>query len=114
MFKWIKEKATQAAANQCKINIRLNTKTLVSISNRADENIHVRGGATDENDIRKVVNAQEGLLKDIILGCSNGLSIEEIRGEVINPVLEDLDVSDGAMLAVDHVIKSAADITQGD
>lgn len=45
MFKWLKEKATQAAANQCKLNIRLNTKTLVSVANRADEDIKTAGVA---------------------------------------------------------------------
>ncbi len=109
MFKWLKEKATQAAANQCKINIRLNTKTLVTISNKASEYIRASGDSTNEDDIRRVVKAQEDLLKDIILGHSNGLSLEEIKNTVINPELEKIEVSDGAQLAIDHVIKTAAE-----
>ena len=112
MFDWIKGKATQAAANQCKINIRLNTKTLVAISNKADENIQSSGGSTNDGDIQKVVKAQEELLKDIILGHSNGLSIEEIKNTVVNPVLEDIEVSDGASLAVEHVMSTANDVTR--
>ena len=109
MFKWLKEKATKAAANQCKINIRLNTKTLASISNTASEHINASGGATDEDDIRRVVKAQEDLLKDIILGHSNGLSLEEIKDAVIDPELEKIEVSDGARLEIEHVIKTATE-----
>jgi len=109
MFKWLREKATKAAANQCKTNIRLNTKTLAAISNTASEHIKASGGATDEDDIRRVVKAQEDLLKDIILGHSNGLSLEEIKDAVIDPELEKIEVSDGARLAIEHVLKTAAE-----
>lgn len=109
MFKWLKGKATQAAANQCKINIRLNTKTLVAISNKASDHTRTSGGSTNEDDIRRVVRAQEGLLKDIILGHSNGLSLEEIKNDVIDPELKKIEVSDGARLAIEHVIKTAAE-----
>jgi hypothetical protein len=109
MFKWLKEKATQAAANQCRTNIRLNTGTLVAVSNSASEHINRSGGSTNENDIRRVVKAQEGLLKDIILGHSNGLSLEEIRNAVIDPELEKIEVSDGARLAIEHVTRTAAE-----
>jgi hypothetical protein len=108
MFKWLKKKATQAAANQCKTNIRLGTKTLISIANTADEHIIKSGGATDDNDIRRVAKAQESLFKDIVLGHSNGLSLEDIRETVINPILEKLKAGDGARLAIEHVIKEAA------
>jgi len=71
MFKWLKKKATQASAKQCKTNISLGIKTLASIANTADEHIIKTGGATDEDDIRRVVTAQESLFKDIVLGHSN-------------------------------------------
>ena len=109
MFKWLKEKATQAAANQCKINIRLNTKMLVSISNTASDHIRASGGATNEDDIRKVVKAQGDLLKDIILGHSSGLSLDEIKNTVIDPEIEEIEISDGARLAIEHVLKTAAE-----
>ncbi len=109
MFKWLKDKATKAAANQCKVNIRLNTKTLASISNTASEHIDESGGDTNENDIRRVVKAQEELLKDIIYGHANGLSLEEIKHDVIDPALENIEVSHGAHLAIEHVMNSAAE-----
>ena len=85
MFKWLKGKATQAAANQCKINIRLNTKTPVAISNTAGDHIRTSGGSTNEDDIRRVIKSPEDLLKDIILGHSNGFPLEEIKNGVIYP-----------------------------
>ncbi len=108
MFKWLKEKATRAAQRQCKFNIRLNTKTLASIANRAYAHLSVSGWAVDEADQREVKNAQKVLLNDILLGYSNGLSLEEIKTSVIDPSLSEVAVGEGAKLAVDHVINSAA------
>src|SRR6266511_1286236 len=90
MFKWLKEKATRAAQRQCKFNIRLNTKTLASIANRAYAHLSVSGWAVDEADQREVKNAQKVLLNDILLGYSNGLSLEEIKTSVIDPSLSEV------------------------
>lgn len=109
MFKWLKEKLTAAAQKQCKLNIRLNTKTLVAVANRVDEHMRASSGALNEADQRQVHNAQEALLKDIILGYSNGLSLEEINSSIIDPTLGEVEVSEGAQLAVEHVITSAAE-----
>jgi len=112
MFKWLKEKATQAAAKQCKLNISLNAKTLVSVSNRADAAITASGGKSNNSDIQQVIKAQENLLKDIILGCSNGVSLEIIKSEIINPIISGGEVSDGAKLAINHVLDSAKDVIE--
>ncbi len=109
MFKWLKEKAAQAAANQSKINIRLNTKTLATISNTVSEHINASGDAIDGDDVLRVFKAREDLLKDIILGHSKGLSLEEIKDAVIYPELERIEVSDSARLAIEQVIKLAAE-----
>ena len=108
MLKWLKKKATKAAANQCKINIRINTKTLVTIANRSDDHFVNSGGSANERDIRKVVNAQKRLLTDIMYGVSNDLSLDEIKIDVIDSELKKVKVSDGAQLAIEHVIKTAA------
>ncbi len=107
VFKGIKKKFTQAAANQCKFNIKLNLKTLVGISNAVDERIVASGGLVNEGDTRRVVNAQKELLTDIILAHSNGLTIETIKKTVIEPELTKIQVTPGARLAIDHVIKAA-------
>jgi hypothetical protein len=109
MFKWLKEKAKQAATNQCKLNIRLNTKTLVSVANRADENIRASSGNTNDGNISDVVSAQKSLLQDIVLGHSNGMSLADIRSNIIDPILSELEVSNGAKMAVDHVLKTASE-----
>jgi len=112
MFKWLKDKATQAAAKQCKLNISLNAKTLLSVSNHADAAITTSGGKTNNSDIQQVIKVQEELLKDIILGCSNGLSLEIIKSEIINPIIAEGEVSDGAKLSINHVLDSAKDVIE--
>lgn len=106
MFKWLKEKATKAAANQCKLNIKLNTRGLIATANDAAANISASGGSTNEADIRRVLKAQERLREDIVLGLANGLSIENIKNSVITPEIEKFHASDEAKFAIDHVIKT--------
>ena len=65
MLKWLKQKAEAAAANQCRINIRLNVKHLAY----AVEN----NGNIESN--------QRDLAKDMALGVSNGLSIDDVINE---------------------------------
>lgn len=106
MFKWLKDKATKAAANQCKFNIKLNTRGLIATANEAAANIRTSGGSTSESDIRRVLKDQERLREDIVLGLSNGLSIEDIKNTVINPEVEKFNASDEAKFAIDHVIET--------
>lgn len=80
----------------------------MSVANRVDAHIWESGSAVNERDQEQVYNAQKALLKDIILGCSNGLTLEEIESTVIQPVLDELHVTDGALLAIQHVINSVA------
>lgn len=109
MFKWLKRKMTSAAQKQCKFNIRLNTKTLVAVANKADQHLRASGAMLNESDQIKVHNAQKALLKDIILGYSNGLSLQDIKSNVIDQALSEEQVSNGAKIAVDHVINSATE-----
>lgn len=99
----------EAVQKQCKFNIKLNTKTLVSVANRADAHIRENGETVNESDQEQVYNAQGALLKDIILGCSNGLTLDEIESTVIQPVLDELHVTEGALFAIQHVINSAGE-----
>lgn len=108
MFKWLKEKATQASINTCKINIRLSTKNLVAISNM-DSRICDSGSSANENYTRTVVKVQGELFEDVIVGHSNGLSLYEIENTVIDPELAKIEVSDGARLAIKQVIQTAAE-----
>ena len=65
MLKWLKQKAEAAAANQCRINIRLNVKHLV---NAVENNVNI-----EKN--------QNELAKDMALGVSNGLSVDDVINE---------------------------------
>lgn len=104
---WLKKKGIETVQRQCKFNIKLNTKTLISIANRACTHIEESSGKVNECDKAQVYNAQKRLLEDIILGCSNGLTLDENKTSVIQPILNEADVSSSAFLAVNHVIKSA-------
>lgn len=109
MFRWLKKKATAAAQKQCRLNIRLNTKTLISVANRIDAKIVQSGGTVSPSDQQSAQKAQEALLTDIILGISNGLTLEEIQASIVNPILDEEELSEGARIAVKHVLQSAAD-----
>ncbi len=106
MLKWFKDKAQKRAANQCKVNIRLGTKTLVMRSNSAYDRILATGTENDV-DVARVHSAQEGLLRDIHLGMANGLQVDEIV-QVIEEATEDTDMTKGARIPLDNVLGSVA------
>ena len=107
MLGWLKKKGMGVVQNQCKFNIKLCTKTLVSIANRAHAHLEESGGKFNEYDKTQVHNAQERLAEEIGLGIADGLTLDEIKTGVIQPILEEPDVTAGASLAVNHVIESA-------
>jgi hypothetical protein len=106
MFNWLTGKATRAAVIHCKLNIRLNTKRLISVANRANKNITASGGTINDDDI---ASAQKRLLADMLHGNSMGISIENIKNNVMDPLLHKLKVSNRAKIAVEHVYKSAVE-----
>lgn len=112
MLKWLKKKANQAVVNQCKLNIKISTKTLITVSSLANKSLVATGGDVNDKNIRKVSKAQEELLKDIILGCSNGLSIEDIQAMLIYPIWEEFGSCEGALRALNHVINTALETTR--
>jgi len=97
-----------AVRKTCELNIRLNTQTLVTVANRAYANLQASAFVPTKSDQQSVFNAQEALLKDVMLGHANGLSLEDITSQVITPALATHEVSDGAKQALDHVMKTAA------
>jgi len=102
MFKWLKEKATKAAANQCRSSIALDVRRLVAISNQAEEHLNQTGGA-NRSDVERVIAAQHRLLDDITLGLSNRLSLQDVESG-IGEALERETVGDGARMAVNHIL----------
>jgi chorismate mutase len=106
MLKWFKDKAQKLAANQCKVNIRMGTKTLVMRSNSTYDRILATGRHND-GDVERVRSAQEGLLREIHLGMANGLQVDEIV-QVIEEATEDMDMTKGARMPLDNVLDSIA------
>jgi len=104
---WLKEKMTKAAANQCRLNIKLNVKTLVLTSNEVNAHINERGGSTD-SEKEQVLAAQNSLKDDILLGISNELTMEDIRG-VVKDAVKGIEVSEGAEMAIKWVFGSVKD-----
>ncbi len=95
---------TKTAANQCKYNIKLNTQTLVSIANEVSAHINETGSFNDA-DNKRVFSAQKKLKDDVLFGIANELTIQDIR-EVIKDAISGLEVSEGAEMAIEHVLES--------
>lgn len=82
MLKRLKGKAKEVAQNQCKLNIRLNIKTLVTVANRVEQKMLDSEGDYTQSDMMKVMNAGQALFTDVRLGFMNGLSLEKIVGDL--------------------------------
>ena len=102
MFKWLKDKAVQVAANQSRSSIALDVRRLVAVSNEVEEYID-QIGEPHRSDVERVVAAQHQLLDDITLGLSNRLSIKDIESR-IGEALAQETVGDGARMAVNHIL----------
>lgn len=98
MFGWLEKKAAQ----QSIFNIGINTKTLILISNRADEAIEQSGKDNPAN-TKDIVSAQKALLTDIELALANKATLSEVLNK-IEEVKLDYTVSQGAELAIKHVL----------
>jgi len=105
ILNWLKEKKTKAAVNQCKYNIKLNVQTLVSIANETSAHINETDSFNDA-DNKRVFSAQKSLKDDVLLGIANELTIQDIR-EVIKDAINELEVSEGAEMAIEHVLESS-------
>lgn len=94
MLKWLKKKAGETSL----FNIKVNTKTLISVSNRAHENIQATG-RDDEALTKEVMSAQVSVLEDMHLAISNGISIQQIEAAV-EKAKSQHTVSSGAEMAI--------------
>jgi hypothetical protein len=78
---------------------------LVAASNRADANLKESGHQVNPGDAKEVNDAQRRLRDDIVLGLSNGLTLDQIRHEYIEPAVEkEGGASEGTRMAIDHVL----------
>jgi hypothetical protein len=100
MFKWLKKKAGETSL----FNVKLNTKTLILVANRAHENIQATG-KDDDALTREVISAQVALLDDMRLAIDNGMSTQDVEASV-EQAKSQHPVSKGAEMAIEHVLKS--------
>lgn len=99
MFKWLEKKAGEQSLK----NVRINTETLILVSNKADENIK-NTGMSDEMHTKKVISAQESLLEDMKLAIANGMSVQQVEG-VVAEVKSKYDLSKGVEMAIENVFR---------
>jgi|TARA_Y100000310_G_scaffold249556_1_gene255622 hypothetical protein len=100
MFKWLRKKAGETSL----FNVKINTKSLILISNRAHENIQATG-RDDDALTREVMSDQVSLLEDMRLAIDNGMSIQDVKASV-EQAKSQHPVSKGAEMAIEHVLKS--------
>ena len=97
VFKWLEKRA----AKQSLLNVGINTRTLVVVSNRADAAIQ-ETGSSNPDDAAKVTKAQEALLTDIRLALANGATLEQVKEKIDAKAKQ--TVSEGSELAINHVL----------
>ncbi len=97
MFGWLKKKAAQ----QSLYNVEINTRTLIVVSNRADEAIS-KTGTPNPASTTAVVAAQNSLLTDIELALANGASFEDVQTR-IGVAKSKENLTRGAEMAIEHV-----------
>ena len=107
MFKWLEKRA----AKQSLLNVGINTRTLVVVSNRADAAIQ-ETVSSNPDDAAKVTKAQEALLTDIRLALTNGATLEQVK-EKIDEAKAKETISKGSELAIDHVLSYAEQAEAG-
>ncbi|MFN3461161.1 MAG: hypothetical protein ACK4ZN_09140 [Oceanibaculum sp.] len=100
MWNLIKKAARKTSA----YNIKINTRTLISITNSADEKIQ-KQETLSSRELKEVRKSQESLMKDIILFLSNNGSMEEVEN-IINAESKKYKTTRGAEIAIKHVIES--------
>lgn len=89
MFKWLKDKGMSAVRRTCQLNIKLNTKTMISVANRVEKEMMENGGNYDNSDMMEIMKAAQALFADVRLGVSNGISMEDIENNIIRPILNE-------------------------
>lgn len=98
MFERFKEKARKRSA----ANIAALVSELIDVSNRAEENIR-RSGTTNPADIRSVRSLQD----DLLIQLCGPLPLEDVKEKIIDPALAGPNVSEGAIMSVNHVYQTA-------
>lgn len=106
MFNWNKQNGIEAVQKQFILNIKLNTKTLVSQADRIE--LIIKEGIKDLSpaDKNNLYRVEKDLIDDIMLATSNGLDIKDIEKNIILPVLEEMSPTEKALAMVKTVLEA--------
>lgn len=106
MFRWLKQKAIGAAQNQCRLNIKLTTKSLILVADQADAAIQ-SAGDSNESQKSEVLSRQQRLFQELLLAHSNGIQVDELKS-MLDSLVSDNASTQGASIAVQHTFDSFA------
>ena len=107
MFNWLKNKVIEASVYQVKNDIALNVQVLVSQANKSYAHL-LETGSPSQREADRIFETQKILLYAIQVGISNNLTLDETKN-IIYEKMKSMEVSEGAKMAVDHVLEKADD-----
>ena len=110
MFRWGRKRKTAAQQRQSRVIILRDTLTLVRLANEVESESDRDLKSTSPQDLarsRMVRNAQQALTEHILWGFESGLSLEDITGEVIAPVVDESAAGDVARFAIEEALRGA-------
>lgn len=100
-MQWLEKRA----AKQSALNVRINTRTLVTVANRVYVKLEANGLQFGPQDLLELTSAQEQLMTDILYTLANGMDLDELERAHIEPTLsKESHVSEGARIAVRNAV----------
>ena len=94
MLNWLKQKSMQKHEE----NIRQCLSELVTVGKELDENL-LRTGTLTPAEIRRGRKVKDRL---VIHLAGGPITLEEVKARILDPVLSDPNVTDGAKMGINH------------
>lgn len=106
MFGWLKAKGMSVVQNQCKINIKLNVKTLILITDAAEKTMMKNEGVYSDLDKKEIMDTAKSLYEDIVLGIKNGLEVGYIENDIVGLIVRKEDANNLAVGMLGDMFKN--------
>lgn len=111
-----KSKGIAPGQSRSRSQIQATTRRLIEVANgaqarRAKAHDMEDTGPTEAAAAQTIAKARNELVKQLMLGCSNGFTPESIISDVIEPILEDAVVSDVAWDALGQALNSVKELS---
>lgn len=110
MFRRVTKRKSAAKQKLSRVIILRDTLTLVRLANEVESESDSDLTKTTPQDLarsRMVRNAQRVLTEQLVRGFDSGLSLEDITGEVIDPVIEEAPAGEVARFAIEEALRGA-------